>query len=100
MIELDEVLLNPASAFDKLGQFGSGPEVEELVGAGSGKLVAKFGDGGTGVLMVAKLDDKLIPLGQKRVNSVIGLHDETFHGGQHSSVLLQVLEAVVKQVEG
>ena len=30
VIELDEVLHNPASAFDELGQRGSGPEVKEL----------------------------------------------------------------------
>ena len=51
MVELDELLLNPACAFDELGPCGSGPEVEELR-----ELVAKFGDGGTGVLITAKLN--------------------------------------------
>ena len=30
VVELDEILPNPACAFDDLGQCGSGPEVEEL----------------------------------------------------------------------
>ena len=30
VVELDEILFNPACAFDELGQCGSGPEVKEL----------------------------------------------------------------------
>ena len=56
VIELDQVLLNPACAFDELGQCGGGPEVEELRRDRGGELVAKFGDGGMGVLITAKLD--------------------------------------------
>ena len=100
LIELDQVLFNPGCAFDELGQCGSRPEVEELGRERSGELVAKFGDGRTGVLIAAKLDVELVPLGQERVNSVVGLHGETFDGGQRSPVLVQVLEAVVKQEEG
>ena len=88
VVELDEILLNPACTFDKLGQCGGGPEVEELGREGGRELVAEFGDGGTGVLVTAKLDIELVPLGQERVNRVVGLHDETFHGGQRSSVLV------------
>ena len=88
MVELDEILLNPACALDELGQCGGGPEVEELGREGGRELVAEFGDGGTGVLVTAKLDTELVPLGQERVNRVVGLHDETLHGGQRSSVLV------------
>ena len=48
----------------------------------------EFGDGGTGGLVTAKLVIELVPLGQERVNRVVGLHDEMFHGGQRSSVLV------------
>ena len=88
MVELDEILLNPACAFDELGQCGGGSEVGELGREGGRELVAEFGDGGTGVLVTAKLDIELVSLGQERVNRVIGLHDETFQGGQRSSVLV------------
>ena len=81
MIELDEVLLNPASTLDELGLCGSGPEVEELVRKGGGMLLSKFGEGGTGVLLVAKLDVELVPLGQECVNSVVSLQDKTFNRG-------------------
>ena len=80
VVELNEILLNPACAFDELGQCGGGPEVEELGHEGSGELVAEFGDGGTGVLIRAKLDIELVPLGQERVNRVICFHDEKIHG--------------------
>ena len=96
LIELDKVLLNPACAFNELGQCGGGPEVEELGRERGGEHVAEFSDGGTGVLITAKLDIELVPLGQERVNHVVGHHDETFHGGQRSSVLIRVLEPVVK----
>ena len=99
-LELNEVLLNPAGAFDKLGQCGSGPQVQELGREGSGELVAEFGDGGTGVHIAAKLDIELIPLGQERVNWVVGFHDKTIHGSQSSSVFVRVLETIVEQVEG
>ena len=56
VVEPDEVLLNPVCAFDKLGQCGSGPEVKELRRDRSGGLFAEFGDGGTRVLITAKLD--------------------------------------------
>ena len=46
VVELDEVLLNPACAFDELGQCGSGPEVKEFRRDGGGELVAKFGEAG------------------------------------------------------
>ena len=88
VVELDEILLNPACAFDELGQCRGRPEVEELRRERGRELVAEFGDGGTGVFVTAKLDIKLVPLGQERVNRVVGLHDETFHGGQRSSVLV------------
>ena len=100
MVELDEILLNPACAFDELGQCRGGPEVEELGREGGRELVAEFGDGGTGVLITAKLDIELVPLGQERVNRVVGPHDKTFHGGQRSSVLVRVLETINKQEEG
>ena len=96
LIELDQVLLNPACAFDELGQCGSRPEVEEHGRERARELVAKFCDGRTGVLIAAKLDVELVPLGQERVNSVVGLHDKTFQGSQRSCVLVRVLEAVVK----
>ena len=96
LIELDQVLLNPACSFDELGQCGGRSEVEELGGERGGELVAEFSDGRTGVLITAKLDVELVPLGQERVNRVIGPHDETFYGGQRSSILVRVLEAVVK----
>ena len=99
-IELDQVLLDPACAFNELGQCEGRPEVEELGSERGGELVAKFSEGRTGVLIVAKLDVQLVPLGQGRVNSVVGLHDKTVHGGQRSPVLVRVLEAVVKQEEG
>ena len=73
LIELDQVLLNPACAFDELGQCGGRSEVEELGREGGGKLVAEFSDGGMGVLIAAKLDIELVPLGQERVNCVVGL---------------------------
>ena len=88
VVELNEVLLNPACAFDELGQRGGGPEVEELGREGDRELVAEFSYGGTGVLITAKLDIELVPLGQEHVNRVVGPHDETFHGGQRSSVLV------------
>ena len=100
VIELHEVLLNPASTFDELGQCGGGPEVEELGRDRGRELVAEFCDGGTGVPVVAKLDIELVPLGQKGVNRVVGLHDKTIHGSQCSSIFVRVLEAVVKQEEG
>ena len=100
VIELDQVLLNPACAFDELGQCGGRSEVEELGCETGRKLVAEFGDSGTRVLIAAKLDIELVPLGPERVNRVVGPHDETFHGGQCSSILVPVLEAVVKQEEG
>ena len=100
MVELDEILLNPACSFDELGQCGGGPEVEELGREGGRELVAEFGDGGTGVLITAKLDIELVPLGQERVNRVAGPHDKAFHGGQRSSVLVRVLETIVEQEEG
>ena len=100
LIELDLVLLNPACAFDELGQCGGRPEVEELGRERGGELVAEFSDGRTGVLIAAKIDVKHVPLGQERVNSVVGLHDKTFHGSQRSPVLVRALEAVVKQEEG
>ena len=56
MVELDEILLNPACAFDELGQCRGRPEVKELGREGRGELVAKFGDGGTGLLITAKLN--------------------------------------------
>ena len=100
MIELDEVLLNPASVFDELGQHGSRPEVVELGRDWGEELVVEFSDGGTGVLVVAKLDIELVPLGQKCVNCVVGLHGKMIHGSQCSSVLVRGVEAVVKQEEG
>ena len=100
VVELDEVLLNPASAFDELGQCGSGPEVKELRRDRGGELVAKFGDGGTGVLITAKIDIWLVPLGQEHVNCVVGFHDKTIHGSQRSSVFVRVLETLVKEEEG
>ena len=100
MVELNEVLLNPACAFDELGLCGGEPEVEELGREGSRELVPEFGDGGTGVLITAKLDIELVPLGQERVNCVVGFHDETIHGSQSSSVFVRVLETIVEQVEG
>ena len=96
MIELDQVPLNQACAFDELGQCGGRPEVEELGHERGRELVVKFGDGRTGALIAAKLDVKHVPLGQERVNSVVGLHDKMFHRGQRSPVLVRVLEAVVK----
>ena len=56
VVELDEVLLNPACAFNELRQCGSGPKVKELRRDRGGELVAEFGDSGTGVLITAKLD--------------------------------------------
>ena len=56
VVELDEVFLNPACAFDELGHCGSGPEVKELIRDRGGELVAKFVDGGTGLLITAKLN--------------------------------------------
>ena len=56
VVELDEVLLNPACGFDELGQCGSGPAVKELRRDRGGELVAKFGDGGTDVFITARLD--------------------------------------------
>ena len=100
VIELDEILLNPARALNELGQCGGGTEVEELGRDRRRDLVGKFGDSGTGVLIRAKLDIELGPLGQERVNGVVGLHDKTLQGGQCSSVFVRVLEAVVKQEEG
>ena len=47
MVEWYEILLNPACAFDELGQCGGGPEVQELGHEGSGELVAQLSDGGT-----------------------------------------------------
>ena len=88
MIELDQVLLNPACTFDELGQCGGRPEVEELGHEGGRKLVVEFGDGGTGDLITAKVDIELVRLGQEHVTRVVGLHDDTFHGSQHSSVVL------------
>ena len=88
VVELDEILLNSACVFDELGQCRGRPEVEELRRERGGELVAEFGDGVTGVLVTANLDIELVPLGQERVNRVVGLHDETFHGGQRSSVLV------------
>ena len=88
LIELARVLLNPAYAFDELGQCGGRREVEELGRERPGELVVDIGDGGTGVLITAKLHIELVPLGQQRVNRVVGLHDETFHGGQRTSVLV------------
>ena len=96
MVELAEILLNPACAFNELGQCRGRPEVEELRCESGWELVVEFGDGGTGVLVTAKLDIELVPLGQERVNRVVGLHDETLHGGQRSSVLVRVQEAVAK----
>ena len=40
LIELDQVLLNSACAFDELGHCGGRPEVEELGREGGGELVA------------------------------------------------------------
>ena len=100
VVELDENLLNPACAFDELSQCESGPEVEEIRRDRGGKFVAKFGDGGTGVLIKAKPDIQLVPLGQERVNCVVGFHDKTIHGRQPSSVFVRVLETLVKQEEG
>ena len=100
VVELDEILLNPGCAFNELGQCGGGPEVEEFGREGRGELVAEFGDGGTGVLIAAKLDIDLAPLGQERVNCVVGFHDKTIHGSQSSSVFVRVLETIVEQVEG
>ena len=100
VVELNEILLNPACAFDELGQCGCGPEVEELGRQGSRELVPEFGDGGTGVFITAKLDIELVPLGQERVNCVVGFHDETIHGSQSSSVLVRILEIIVEQVDG
>ena len=96
LLELDLDLLNPACAFDELGQCGGSPEVEELGREGGGELVAEFRDGGTGVLIRPKLDIELVPLDQEGVNRVVGLDDKTFHGGERCSVLIRVLEAVVK----
>ena len=56
----------------------------------------EFSEGRTGVLVTAKLDIELVPLAQERVNRVVGLQDETFHGGQRSTVLVRVQEAVAK----
>ena len=100
VVELNEVLLNPACAFDELGQCGSGPEVKELRRDRGGELVVKFGDSRTGVLITAKLDILLVPLGQEHVNCVVGFHDKTIHGTQPSSVFVRVLETLVKQEEG
>ena len=63
LIELDQVPLNPARAFHELGQCGGRPEVEELGRERGRELVAEFGDGGTGVLITAKLDINLVPFG-------------------------------------
>ena len=100
MVELYEVLLNPACAFDELGRCGCWPAVEELGREGSGELVAEFGGGRTGVLIAAKLDIELVPLGQEHFNCVIGYHDKTIHGSQSSSVSVRVLETIVEQGEG
>ena len=100
VVELNEVLLNPAWAFDELGQCGSGTEVEELGREGSGEFVAEFSHSRTGVLIAAKLDIELVPLGQERVDCVVGPHDKTIHGSQRSSVLVRVLETIIKQEEG
>ena len=100
LIELVQVLLNPACAFDELGQYGGRPEAEELGRERGGEHVAKLCEGRSGVPIAAKLDVELVPLGQERVNSVVGLHDKTFNGGQRSPVLVRVLEAVFKQEEG
>ena len=100
VVELNGILLNTACAFDELGQCGGGPEVEELGREGCAELVAEFGDGGTGVLIAAKLDIELVPLGQERVNCVVGFHDKTIHGSQSSSIFVQVFETIVEQVEG
>ena len=100
VVELNEILLIQACAFDKLGQCGGGPEVEKLGHEGGRELVAEFGDARTGGLITAKLDIELDPLGQERVNRVVGLHDELFHGSQRNSVLVRVLETIVKQEEG
>ena len=75
MVELNEILLNPACAFDELGQCGSGPQVKKLRHDRGRELVSKFGDDGTGVLITAKLDIYLVPCGQVRVNFVVGFHD-------------------------
>ena len=88
LIELDQFLLNPACAFDELGQCGGRPEVEELGRERGGELVAEFSDGGKGALITAKLDIELVPLGLERVNRVVSLLDETFHGGRCSSILV------------
>ena len=88
LIQLDQILLNPACAFHELGQFGGRPVVEDLGRERGGELVAEFGDGGTEVLIPANLDIELVPLGQERVNCVVGLHDETFHRSQRLSVLV------------
>ena len=100
MVELNEVLLNTACAFDELGQCGGGPEVEELAHEESRELVAEFGGGGTGGLIAAKLDIELVPLGQERVHCVVGFHDKTIHGSKSSSVFIRVLESIVEQVKG
>ena len=88
MVELNEILLNPACAFNQLGQCGGGPEVKELGREGSRELVPEFGDGWTGVLITAKLDIELVLLGQERINCVVGFHDEMIHGSQSSSVFV------------
>ena len=88
VVELDDILLNPACALDELGQCGGGPEVEELGREGGRELVGEFGESGTGVVIMANLDIELVPLGQEHVNRVVGPHDETFHGSQRSSVLV------------
>ena len=59
VVELDEILLNPACAFDELGQCRGRPEVEEPRRQRGGELVAEFGYCGTGVLVTAKLDQSL-----------------------------------------
>ena len=100
VVELNEILLNPARASDELGQCGGGPEVEELGRERGKELVAEFSDGGTGVLITPKLDIAFVPLGQERVNCVVGFHYETIHGSQSSSVFVRVLETIVEQVDG
>ena len=100
VVELNEVVLNPACEFDELGQCGGGPEVEKLGREEGKKLVAESGDSGTGVLITEKIDIELDPLGQECFNHVVGPHDKTFLGGQRSPELVQVPEAVVKQEEG
>lgn len=97
MIELDEVLLNPVCTFNELGQCGSGPEVKELKRDWGWKLAAKFTDGGMGILLTAKIDMELFPLGQKHVSRVVGFHDKTVHGSQRRYVFVRVLVTLGEQ---